>query len=303
MKPEQFQNPSGQVIEVQHDDGPYWASRLYEPAEYTLEYTVYGGVDVPITDIPAVGTRDAVLTLSWGDSGRDLGLLLRGPSGQEIASAMAVDTGGSQTLEVAELGGGAYTVSVVSLDDVSGSTDFELDYTWREPMSRDEVDGLVATATSTPALFDFRARDGVRHAVWRVSADLQGPLRRALRSVTCAYVAAGHHRAESASRVRQILRGEDPDHDGMEEYNRFLAVLFPASRLRILPYNRAVRGLNGHTPDRFLDWLRQRFRPSEHAFTAADPSPGHIPQIIEAIKTEPLHPTLAQLGSPVHRYR
>jgi hypothetical protein len=27
------------------------------------------------------------------------------------------------------------------------------------------------------------------------------------------------------------------------------------------------------------------YRPGEHAFTAADPLPDHIPQIIEAIKT------------------
>ena len=128
-----------------------------------------------------------------------------------------------------------------------------------------EVDELVAEATSPPALFGFRARDGVRHTLWRVPVDLQEPLLRALGGVPYAYVADGHHRAESASRVRQILREQNTEHNGTEEYNRFLAVLFPASQLCILPYNRTVRGLNGHTPDQFLSELGKRFRLTPNA--------------------------------------
>ena len=116
-----------------------------------------------------------------------------------------------------------------------------------------EVDRLVSETTASPELFDFRARDGVRHVLWRVPAHVREPLRGALGHVPFAYVADGHHRAESASRVRQILRGQNGAHDGTEEYNRFLAVLFPASQLHILPYNRAVRGLNGRTQGQFLD--------------------------------------------------
>ena len=39
----------------------------------------------------------------------------------------------------------------------------------------------------------------------------------------------------------------NPAHRGDEEYNWFLAVLFPADQLRILPYNRVVRDLDGLT--------------------------------------------------------
>ena len=47
-------------------------------------------------------------------------------------------------------------------------------------------------------------------------------------------------------------RAANPHHTGQEEYNWFLAVLFPQSHLRILPYNRCVADLNGLTPEAFL---------------------------------------------------
>ena len=45
------------------------------------------------------------------------------------------------------------------------------------------------------------------------------------------------------------------NHDGSEEYNYFLAVLFSDKELEILDYNRVVRDLNGHTPEEFLEAL------------------------------------------------
>ena len=45
------------------------------------------------------------------------------------------------------------------------------------------------------------------------------------------------------------------------------AVLFPASRLKILPYNRCVRDLNGLAPDAFLRKVEEQFEvtPAAHA--------------------------------------
>ena len=69
-------------------------------------------------------------------------------------------------------------------------------------------------------------------------------------------MADGHHRSASAWRAGKELRGKNPRHRGDEEYNWFLAVLFPSAQLRILPYNRVVRDLNGLTPDAVLARLR-----------------------------------------------
>ncbi len=112
---------------------------------------------------------------------------------------------------------------------------------------RAEIDGLVSRiiATSTP-LYDFTAPDGVRHTVWTVPEP--AALARAFGAVPHAYVADGHHRSASAWRAGKELRAGNPAHRGDEEYNWFLAVLFPADQLRILPYNRVVRDLDGLAP-------------------------------------------------------
>jgi uncharacterized protein (DUF1015 family) len=119
---------------------------------------------------------------------------------------------------------------------------------------RTEIDQLVAgIATSSPPLYDFTAPDGVRHTVWPVPDT--GALARAFGAVPHSYVADGHHRSASAWRAGKELRAKNPSHRGDEEYNWFLAVLFPADQLRILPYNRLVRDLLGLTPSEVLERL------------------------------------------------
>ena len=122
--------------------------------------------------------------------------------------------------------------------------------------SRD-IDTMVLQTTVTEAIYDFTAPDGVEHTVWHVP----DPVRfvQAFRDVPFLYIADGHHRAASASRARAELRDRNPEHTGDEEYNFFLAVLFPADQLRILPYNRIVKDLNGLSPDEFLAAVKKKF--------------------------------------------
>ncbi len=110
------------------------------------------------------------------------------------------------------------------------------------------IDALVTAATEAPGLYDFHAPDGVRHMVWKVADP--APLVAAFGQVPLAYVADGHHRSASAWRAGQERRAANPNHTGNEEYNWFLAVLFPDNQLAILPYNRVVKTL-GMTPDAF----------------------------------------------------
>jgi len=107
----------------------------------------------------------------------------------------------------------------------------------------------------------------VQHTVWTVPDPAS--LVRAFAAVPHAYVADGHHRSASAWRAGKALRAKNPHHRGDEEYNWFLAVLFPASQLCILPYNRVVRDLHGRTPAEVLVELGRVGRVSP----AADPRP------------------------------
>ena len=101
------------------------------------------------------------------------------------------------------------------------------------------IDRLVEPILRTAPIYDFVAPDGVRHAVWQVPQ--AAPLVEAFRGVSHAYVADGHHRSASAWRAGRELRRST----GGSESDWFLAVLFPDHDLRILPYNRVVRDLNG----------------------------------------------------------
>jgi uncharacterized protein (DUF1015 family) len=109
---------------------------------------------------------------------------------------------------------------------------------------RREIDTLSDQIAGTTApIYAFTAPDGVRHTAWRVPdparfVDL-------FRSIPHAYVADGHHRSASAWRAGKEIRARPPEHRRGGEYNWFLAALFPAKQLRILPYNRLVRDLNG----------------------------------------------------------
>jgi uncharacterized protein (DUF1015 family) len=51
----------------------------------------------------------------------------------------------------------------------------------------------------------------------------------------------------------------NPAHRGDEEYNYFLAVVFPDNQLKIIDYNRLVKDLNGLTPEQLLDRLKVDF--------------------------------------------
>ncbi len=119
------------------------------------------------------------------------------------------------------------------------------------------IDALTAGTLKTAPLSDFTAPDGIQHTVWRIAGGES--FVEAFRNVPVAYVADGHHRTASACRVGRERRAANPEHTGSEDYNWFLAVLFPASQLQILPYNRAVKDLNGHTKNAFLDAVGRAF--------------------------------------------
>ena len=112
-------------------------------------------------------------------------------------------------------------------------------------------------------LFHFNATDGITHTVWQVpSAEVY---REMFATLDCAYVADGHHRIASAARAAAEGSGAEKDW--------FLAALFPAGALTILPYNRLVIDLAGLTPDQLLERLAEAgtVTPSE---TPPDPQPG-----------------------------
>ncbi len=127
---------------------------------------------------------------------------------------------------------------------------------------------LAPIPKKSAPLYDFVDELQVRHQVWPVenAAEIEKLF---AEKVPVSYIADGHHRSASAVRVGAERRAATPKHTGNEEYNWFLSVIFPASELKILPYNRAVKDLNGLSPEEFLKEIRAIFTVTDNA----DPSP------------------------------
>lgn len=121
---------------------------------------------------------------------------------------------------------------------------------------RDEtvINDAINKAVQSEPIYDFVAPDGIQHCAWKISET--DDLTKAFLSVPCFYVADGHHRSASAARVGAERRAANPDHTGEEDYNWFLCVLFPATHLMVLPYNRMVQHLNGLDEVSFLNKVK-----------------------------------------------
>ncbi|PKK86012.1 MAG: DUF1015 domain-containing protein [Thermoplasmata archaeon HGW-Thermoplasmata-1] len=123
-----------------------------------------------------------------------------------------------------------------------------------------ELDEAVGRVTGGQPVYDFTSTDGVRHTVWKVhdSADnerIAGIFSR----IPATYIADGHHRAATGALVAKRRKEANPAHTGSEEYNFFLAVVFPGDDLNIMEYNRLVKDLNGMTPDEFIELVAEKF--------------------------------------------
>lgn len=123
------------------------------------------------------------------------------------------------------------------------------------------IDSIVAEVMKTKPAADITADDGVKHTIWVIVDEGQ------IRDITaqfdvmdCLYIADGHHRSASASRVCAARKAANPAHSGDEPYNYFLSVIFPDNQMKILDYNRVVTDLNGLDKQSLLARISERFK-------------------------------------------
>jgi len=135
--------------------------------------------------------------------------------------------------------------------------------------ARPELDTIVASVCAAPAVNDFVAEDGIRHQLWVINDPATvTEIGKILSSVEYLYVADGHHRSAAAARVGAARAAANPGHRGDEEYNFFLAVLFPHNQLRIMDYNRVVKDLNAMSSTQCIEKLRGIFEVRESSVQA-----------------------------------
>jgi uncharacterized protein (DUF1015 family) len=140
--------------------------------------------------------------------------------------------------------------------------------------SRPQLNALVDQTTEGRPEYNFIADDGVVHTVWIVSdIPLIEEIKNEFSVIDSLYIADGHHRAAAASAVARMRRGS-VNYLPIGEFGKILAVIFPHNQLKIMDYNRAVKDLNGLTPQELKEKIFSFFTISEN-FIAKSPQKYH----------------------------
>jgi uncharacterized protein (DUF1015 family) len=126
--------------------------------------------------------------------------------------------------------------------------------------ARNEIDNLINEAVKASPDVEFTSEDGISHSFWVISDENWiSKVAGEFAKLPTLYVADGHHRTQAAARLAKERTAKNPNHCGNEEYNYFLAVVFPHNHLHIMAYNRAVIDLNGLSAEEFLKKVEEKF--------------------------------------------
>jgi len=119
------------------------------------------------------------------------------------------------------------------------------------------LERLLREAAESVPVADVTGDNGIQHTLWMIDDEESVARISALvEAMPALYIADGHHRSAAASRVAAARRGQAGAAASAEF---FLAVIFPASQMRILDYNRVARDLNGLSEAAFLAAVGERY--------------------------------------------
>jgi uncharacterized protein (DUF1015 family) len=131
-----------------------------------------------------------------------------------------------------------------------------------------EINTIIADWVTGEPVYDITSEDGIRHIIWIVDEEKTiEQLVDLFAQIKYLYIADGHHRSASAVKVGQLRREASPNFSGEEEFNYFLAVIFPDQDLYIMDYNRVVRDLFGLSDDEFMERVADCFSIRKHEET------------------------------------
>nr|WP_245863488.1 DUF1015 family protein [Petrotoga halophila] len=125
-------------------------------------------------------------------------------------------------------------------------------------------------------LYSFCDENNVKHELIKIQEeDEKEQIEKAFNSIDYLYIVDGHHRAAAASRAQKIMKEKDTNYSLDKPYNYFMAVIFPHNELRVLPYNRIVKDLNGLKEEEFLKKIGSYFEVEEAPFSPYSPDSPH----------------------------
>ncbi len=138
--------------------------------------------------------------------------------------------------------------------------------------SQHDMDAILEDVAKTEPVVDVTADDGVQHTFWVIDDDeIINKLSAGFEAMDAIYIADGHHRSASASRVAKSKVAAGMAADGNQNSDYFLSVIYPHNQMNILDYNRVIRDLNGLNKESLLDSLQGKFTVKAEA-TAVSPA-------------------------------
>ena len=121
------------------------------------------------------------------------------------------------------------------------------------------VEDITNKISKTTPTYDLTADDGVKHTIWVVEDDNDiATLTATFDAMDCLYIADGHHRSASASRIA-TARNEGKSDIGNAAHDYFLSVIFPDNQMQILDYNRVIKDLHGLSEEQLVEKIKENF--------------------------------------------
>lgn len=129
--------------------------------------------------------------------------------------------------------------------------------------SQADMDAILEETTKQSPLVDVTADDGVQHTFWVIDDDATiEKISAGFEAMNAIYIADGHHRSASASRV---AKSHEMSGDGDQSCDYFLSVIYPHNQMNILDYNRVITDLNGLSKDELLEKVKTAFTVTEES--------------------------------------
>ncbi len=143
--------------------------------------------------------------------------------------------------------------------------------------SQAEMDNILEQTSKTDPAVDVTADDGVQHTFWVINDEATiKKISEGFEAMQAIYIADGHHRSASASRVAKTKGG-----DGNANSDYFLSVIYPHNQMKILDYNRVIKDLNGLSKEDVLNKVEASFSVSAEDAAVSPAGPAEFGMYID----------------------
>lgn len=127
--------------------------------------------------------------------------------------------------------------------------------------NNDELELILNnTINNVKPIYDFTTADKLRHKVWAINNTFEiRKIQDIFIKIGNIYIADGHHRSASSSKLAEYRRTQNKNYSGKENFNYFLGIYFSEKQLKIVEFNRLVKDLNGLSSEEFINELKNDF--------------------------------------------